>query len=360
MAIRDLKYLLAYLLPLAAALNLIYPDMSPWIVVIFAFGIVPVLEWLLPASKDNFEEPVERQKAAMRLFDYLLWLNVPIIFGILCGYFRLIASDGALSPLYIAGLTLSVGIVLGANGINVAHELGHRSRAWEQGLAQFLLMPSLYMHFYIEHNRGHHKYVATDRDPASARRGEWVYAFWLRSIVGGWRSAWQIERRRLSQAGLPLWSAHNAMLRYLLIQAAWLGAVYAFWGAKALLGAAVVALISVLLLETINYIEHYGLRRNLLDNGRYEPVSPRHSWNSNHEVGRILLYELTRHSDHHYKSSRKYQILRHIDESPQLPFGYPAAMLAALAPPLWFWIMDKRIDGLADDPTDAQTVVVSC
>ncbi|MFN4081085.1 MAG: alkane 1-monooxygenase [Saprospiraceae bacterium] len=343
MNIRDLKYLLAYLLPLVAALNLIYPQMSPWSVVILAFGIVPLLEWLLPASKDNFEEPIERQKAGMRLFDYLLWLNVPLIFGVLYGYFRLVASDDALSPAYLAGLTLSAGIVLGANGINVAHELGHRAKVWEQRLAQLLLMPSLYMHFFIEHNRGHHKHVATDRDPASARRGEWVYAFWIRSIAGGWRSAWQLERRRLTQAGLPFWSARNAMLRYLLIQAAWLGAVYAFFGAKALLGAVAVALISVLLLETINYIEHYGLRRNLLDNGRYEPVSPRHSWNSNHEVGRILLYELTRHSDHHYKSSRKYQILRHIDESPQLPFGYPAAMLAALVPPLWFWIMDKRM-----------------
>lgn len=356
MNVRDLKYLLAYLLPLCVALALIYPAVSPWSIAVFVFGIVPVLERLLPASKANLEEAAERQKSDMRLFDYLLWLNVPIVFGILWGYFDVLASDREFSAAYLIGLTLSVGIVLGANGINVAHELGHRAGAWEQGLAQFLLMPSLYMHFFVEHNWGHHKHVATDRDPASARRGEWVYAFWFRSIGGGWRSAWQIERRHLERTGRSVWSVHNRMLRYFVFQMLWLGIVYAVFGPAGLSGALAVALISVLLLETINYIEHYGLRRRLLDNGRYEPVSPRHSWNSNHEVGRILLYELTRHSDHHYKSSRKYQILRHIDESPQLPFGYPGAMLAALVPPLWFRIMDKRLESLGGDFSEASAL----
>ena len=133
------------------------------------------------------------------------------------------------------------------------------------------------------------------------------------------------------------------MLRFQLWQLLWLYAVGLLFGAKALLGAITIALIGILLLETINYIEHYGLRRRILPSGRPEPVTPAHSWNSDHELGRIFLYELTRHSDHHYKASRKYQILRHLDESPQLPFGYPASVLLALVPPVWFRVMDGKM-----------------
>jgi alkane 1-monooxygenase len=230
----------------------------------------------------------------------------------------------------------------GACGINVAHELGHRDNKWEQRLAQLMLLPSLYQHFFVEHNRGHHKNVATDQDPASARLGENLYRFWVRSIVGGWRSAWALEKERLAKLGEPSRTWANLMWRFSAAQAAWLLAVWAWSGWETVLAALAVALVSVLLLESVNYIEHYGLRRQLLPSGRPEPVSPLHSWNSDHEIGRIFLYELTRHSDHHFKSTRKYQILRHMDESPQLPFGYPMSIVLALFPPVWFRVMDKR------------------
>ena len=206
-----------------------------------------------------------------------------------------------------------------------------------------MLLPALYQHFFVEHNRGHHKNVATDLDPASARKGDWVFGFWLRSLWGGWRGAWALERERLHKIGKPNWSIENMMLRFSVYQTLWLSAVYAVFGWNGLLGAMAIAVVGFLLLETVNYLEHYGLRRQLLPSGHYEPVSPAHSWNSDHEVGRILLYELTRHSDHHFKSTRKYQVLRHIDESPQLPFGYPTSVLLSLVPPLWFAIMDKRL-----------------
>jgi alkane 1-monooxygenase len=115
------------------------------------------------------------------------------------------------------------------------------------------------------------------------------------------------------------------------------------FGTAPLIFAVVTAIIGFLLLETVNYIEHYGLQRKMQENGRYEPVLPHHSWNSDHELGRIFLYEVTRHSDHHYKATRKYQVLRHFDESPQLPFGYPMCMIIALVPPLWFSLMDKKL-----------------
>lgn len=339
---KDLKYLIAYLLPLSAAAGLWLQGPWAWSTVVLAFGIIPLLEIWTPQSTHNTPPSEEEHRAHRRWFDLLLYLNFPLLFALCAGYWYSLQYH-PLRPAEIAGLTLSLGIVVGAVGINVAHELGHRSRRFEQQMAQWMLLTALYQHFFIEHNRGHHKHVATDLDPASARRGEAVFSFWWRSIRGGWQNAWRLEAERLRQAALPVWSRHNDMLRFQITQALWLTAIGSLLGLKALAGALAIALIGILLLETINYIEHYGLRRRILPSGRPEPVSPAHSWNSNHELGRIFLYELTRHSDHHYKATRQYQILRHLDESPQLPFGYPTSVLLALLPPLWFRVMHPRL-----------------
>ena len=339
---KDWKYLLAYLVPASAILALMWQGAWAWATVVLAFVIVPVLEVFTPVSSRNISEENEDSRLRRRWFDGLLYLNVPLLFGIV-GTYVFVIENQELSLVELIGLTLSVGIVVGANGINVAHELGHRNTRGEQFLSKLLLLPALYQHFFVEHNRGHHKHVATDRDPASARFGENLYTFWWRSVTGSWRSAWEIERERLQKEGRPLWSWGNEMLRFVVFQTLWLAGVFAFTGWRGLLGAVAVAVVGFLLLETINYVEHYGLRRRLLDSGRPEPVGPQHSWNSDHEVGRILLYELTRHSDHHFKATRKYQILRHLDESPQLPYGYPTSIVMAMLPPLWFAVMNPRV-----------------
>jgi alkane 1-monooxygenase len=338
---KDLKYLIAYLVPGSALLGLAWQGLWSWLTVALVFGILPIIELFTPESSKNIPESLEESRSRRIFFDWLLYVNAPLLFGIV-GWYLWTVSGQSLSVSEVLGLTLGAGIMAGAGGINVAHELGHRASKGEQLLAQIMLLPSLYQHFFVEHNRGHHKNVATDEDPASARLGENVFGFWFRSVSGGWRSAWALERERLAKAGLPIISWSNAMLRYSLFQTLWLGIVFYFFGWKGLLGALAVALVSFLLLETVNYIEHYGLRRKMLSTGKPEPVSPRHSWNSDHELGRIFLYELTRHSDHHYKSTRKYQILRHMDESPQLPFGYPTSIVLALVPPLWFRLMNHR------------------
>lgn len=339
---KDLKYIAAYLVPASAMLGLACKGFWCWSTLLLVFGILPVIELFTAQSTENTPEQEETQRSGRLFFDWLLYLNAPLLFAIV-GWYLWVITHQTLSWSELTGLTFATGVVAGANGINVAHELGHRALRIEQWLAQWMLLPSLYQHFFVEHNRGHHKNVATDADPASARLGENIFNFWVRSVTGGWKSAWALERERLQKAGLKEYTWDNAMIRFTVFQTTWLSIIYATFGGRGLVGVLAVAVIGFLLLETVNYIEHYGLRRKILPSGKPEPVSPKHSWNSNHELGRIFLYELTRHSDHHYKSTRKYQVLRHMDESPQLPYGYPTSVLMALCPPLWFRVMDKRV-----------------
>lgn len=339
---RDWKYLIAYILPLSAIIALYLQGLWSFSVVIVAFIIVPLIEFFWRGAEENLSEQAAAQQLQKKRFDYLLYANVPLVVGIVVWYLYELHIDDW-TPLEYIGLTLSIGIFIGSIGINVAHELGHRSTKYERALAKILLLPNLYMHFIIEHNRGHHLNIATDADPASSRYKESIYAFYFRSVVYSYISAWRLEKQRLDRMDLPAVHWKNAMLRYQLIQLAYLLTIGFLLGWWVMAMAVLLAAIGFLMLESVNYIEHYGLRRQRLASGHYERVQPWHSWNSNHPFGRILLYELTRHSDHHYKSTRKYQILRHFDESPQLPFGYPGSILLALVPPLWFRIMNPRV-----------------
>ncbi len=339
---KDLKYLLAYIPILSAFVAMYYQGIFSYATLIIAFVIVPILEFLSPGHTDNVTPEEEDSLIANRFFDFLLYLNVPLVF-LMLWYFGYIVFQGGLATYEYIGLCGSIGVVIGASGINVAHELGHRTEKWEQTLSKILLLPALYMHFFIEHNRGHHLRVSTPEDPATARKGEILFFFWIRSSIGGYLHAWQLEKQRLTRKNKALISLHNEMIRFTIIQFLYVAAVFFFFGPAVGKAIVTVGIIGFLLLETINYVEHYGLQRKKLKSGRYEKVQIHHSWNSNHEAGRILLYELTRHADHHYKATRKYQVLRHYDDSPQLPLGYPGSMFLAMIPPAWFWVMNKRI-----------------
>ena len=338
----DLKYLLAYSLPLSGFAAIWFQGAWSFATIYLAFVFIPITEAILPPSSENYSEEEEVERVTDRYFDWLLYLNVPIIYSLIVFLLWTVIHTELLWWEWV-GLCLSIGTVMGANGINVAHELGHRVSELERNLAKSLLMPSLYLQFYVEHNRGHHKHVATKGDPATALYQENIYWFWCRAIFGVIKSAWLIEAERLAKKELSFFSLNNDMVRFTLYHLGYLTAVWFMFGGTGLVVALVVALVSILLLETINYIEHYGLLRHKLDNGKFERVQPKHSWNSNHVLGRIVLFELTRHSDHHAVASREFQILRHHDESPQLPLGYPGSMLLSLVPPLWFQVMNRRI-----------------
>ena len=253
------------------------------------------------------------------------------------------------------GLMFTVGIV-GGIAINAAHELGHRRDTLERRLSKIALAQTGYGHFFVEHNRGHHVRVATPDDPASARFGESIYRFIPRSVLGGLRSAWQLETARLAKAGKSKWSPANDILNAWLLTAGLFAVLIVWFGAVItpyLLGQAI---IGICLLETVNYLEHYGLRRQRTANGRYERVGQRHSWNSNTLMANVFLYHLQRHSDHHANPQKPYQTLEPSDIAPQLPSGYGSMLVLAWCPPLWRRVMDPRV--IAHYDGDASLVAV--
>jgi len=338
----NLKYLAAFSIPFMAFIGLYFKGAYLFLTPFYAFVIIPIFELIFPINTYNLEAEEVKSKVKNKLFDWLLYLNLPIVF-LLLTWALLEVSLHKFETYEFVGLVISVGIVLAVNGINVAHELGHRQNTKERFIGKVLLIPSLYMHFYIEHNFGHHLHAATKEDPATARYNQSVYSFWFTSTVRQYFSAWKIQNVLLKNNNRDFFSFKNDMLWYVFIQISYLSIILLSIGKIGLIFAFLSGIFGFLMLESVNYIEHYGLLRLKTKSGRYERVGEVHSWNSNHIIGRIILYELTRHSDHHYKSSKKYQILECHEKSPQMPYGYPTSMVLALCPPLWFKIMNKRI-----------------
>ena len=308
----------------------------PWLSLAMTFVAIPLLDaWVGPARRGGAERVLPRALAA-----WLPRAQVPLQAALLVQAVALLPSLTAIEAVVLA---LSVGTVTGGIGITVAHELGHRAARLDRVLARVLLVSVGYGHFYVEHNRGHHVRVATAADPASAPRGMNVYRFLLRSIGGSFVHAWRLEAMRLARLGRPALHPSNWVLTGSLLWLALL-ALAAFAGGLAVAGfLAGQALWAVALLEIVNYIEHYGLRRRRLPNGRPEPVRPEHSWNADFVVSNWLLFNLQLHSDHHAHVERPFETLRTVPQAPQLPAGYPTMVLIALVPPLWFAVMDARL-----------------
>lgn len=340
-----LKYLAPFLIYVGALVAFFSTGWVVFIPLIYAWVVIPLLELLIKPDPSNMDQSQEELARKNRIYDFFLYLVVPLQYTALACFLYSVSShqQGWVDML---GKTMVMGLLCGTFGINVGHELGHRKNAGERILARLLLMSSLYMHFYIEHNKGHHKRVATPEDPSSARFGEPVYAFYFRSIVYSYLDAWQISIRDQLKKGRPAISLSNEMVIYHLVQLAFVAVIFFVAGITGGLLFIAAAMQGILLLETVNYIEHYGLSRRAVADAGYERTKPEHSWNSDHIVGRLMLFELSRHSDHHFSASRKYQLLRHHDHSPQMPTGYPGMMLLSLVPPLWFRIMNRRINTL--------------
>ncbi len=302
--------------------------------------MIPVLDHLFGQDRANPPDWAVDQLSEDRFYRWCTFLFLPLQYASLV-FACWVVGTHDLSWWQELGYALTVGTVAGI-AINTAHELGHKPSV-ERLLAKVALAQSGYGHFYVEHNRGHHNRVATPEDPASSRLGESFWAFLPRTVIGSARSAWGLEAKRLRAQGRRVWSLDNDVLTAWSITVVLFAGLTAAFGWKVLPFLLVQAVFGFSLLEVVNYLEHYGLLRQKDDNGRYERCNPQHSWNSNHVASNVILYNLERHSDHHAHPTRRFQSLRHFDESPQLPSGYGLMLGLAYVPPLWRAVMDRRV-----------------
>ncbi len=308
---------------------------------VLIFGVFPLLDLLVGLDASNPPDSVIKWLEQDRYYRWCTYLFLPLQYAGLV-FACWMWSHGGLSVFESLGLALTVAMVAGV-AINTAHELGHKRASSERWLSRVALAQTGYGHFFIEHNRGHHVRVATPEDPASARMGESFYAFWPRTVSGSLRSAWGLERVRLARMGRGPWTIRNDALSAWAMTVALFAALALVFGPVVLPYLLIQAVVGFSLLEVVNYLEHYGLRRSRREDGRYERTAPEHSWNSNNVASNVLLYHLQRHSDHHANPLRRYQALRHYDEAPQLPTGYAGMILAAVFPPVWRRVMDPRV-----------------
>jgi alkane 1-monooxygenase len=344
---KRLMWLLSVIAPAAVAIGPVAHTMGAtsqawfFVALIALYVGIPVLDYLMGEDLSN---PPESAVPGLEADRYYRWINyavVPVLWGGMLFNCVYLATHELPWYSWLATV-ITTGSMLGF-GLNLSHELGHKKDWIGRKIGLFNTALGGYGHFSIEHNRGHHRHVATPEDPASSKMGETIYRFMFRELPGAYFRAWDLETERLDRVGKAAWSLDNEIVQAGLVTAALYGSLIAMFGAPMVPVLAVVAFWGAFQLTSANYIEHYGLLRQKLPNGRYEHCQPHHSWNSNHVVSNLVVFHLQRHSDHHANPTRSYQSLRNFPELPTLPSGYFGMFLAAYVPPLWFALMNHRV-----------------
>ena len=340
---RSLPFALALIIPVMSGLAVVFGGWFLALPPAFLFVLTPALDALLGKDPGDFNEAAADRWRDLR-YDIWLWLWIPAQLTIQAG--ALWVAAHSTEPVTLVGLVVASGL-LGLVGVNVAHEFMHRKGKPERAFAEVMMLSVGYPHFCVEHVLGHHRHVGTPLDAGTAKKGEILFPFIARSILGGLRSSWALEGDRVRKLSIPL-GMRDRRVRYPLVLALLSTAILLGLGPVACAVFAGQCALAIVLLETINYLEHYGLSRRLLDGGpeglRYERVRPVHSWSSSHRLTGYYLFLLPRHADHHAQASRPYFALRHIKDSPQLPAGYATMLLCAFVPWLWRRVMDPRVD----------------
>lgn len=318
------------------------PALFAWWTPFVVFGLVPIIDHLIGEDATNPTDEEVGELDEDWFYQLITAAVVPVQIASLlfCGAKFLAAASWPEA----LGYVVSCGIVSGATTITAAHELIHKTNRWEPMVGGALLATVWYATFKPEHLYGHHRMVATPKDNSTALKGESSGRFILRAMRNNPRDGYALAAERMRRKKLSPWHYKNEMIWWTALSLALTGLSFALGGAAGVVFFLGQAFFAVALLEVINYIEHYGLMRAEVSPGRYERVTPQHSWNANHLFTNWLLFQLQRHSDHHANGARRYQTLRHFDDSPQLPFGYGGAVVAAAIPPLWKRIMDPRVD----------------
>ena len=317
----------------------------------WTIALLPISTWYLFSGLDyvvgqNTDNPdPETPEDQLRWYQMITLLWTPVQLITVFGIMVYVTQSGHLSRVEQWALFAVLGVLSGTIGITYAHELMHQKPRLERWLADILLASVLYSHFRTEHLLVHHRYVGTPRDPVTARYGESFYRFFPRVLYQSLISAFKAEKGMLSRKSLPWWHQSNPFWLYLALQAGFVLLSYLIAGGWGVFLFATQAFWAVFQLELVDYVEHYGLTRKHLGDGKYEHVKPRHSWNASQQASNWLLINLQRHSDHHYKPNRRFPLLQTYDEdeAPQLPHGYPVMTTMALVPTLWRRVMNPRV-----------------
>lgn len=319
-------------------------DVFAFTTLLFVFVLVPIFDHIIgqdPANPD--EETQVPVLSKQKFYPFLTLLCLPMqVVSILYGGHILMTTD--FSWLGQVGWILSVGTVGAIVAINVGHELIHKDSSLEQITGGLLFSCVTYGGFKVEHVRGHHVHVSTPEDASSSRYGQTLYQFLPHAYLHNFLNAWSLEAKKLKRKGKSPFSLSNELIWWYSMSFIFAGVCGALWGWMGIAYFFAQSVVAFSLLEVINYIEHYGLHRRKLDNGRFERTNVEHSWNSNYLLTNLFLFQLQRHSDHHAYPKRRYQVLRHHEVSPQLPSGYATMVVIALFPPLWFKIMNPRVE----------------
>lgn len=363
-------WVLSVVWPAAPLIGLYLVHLTGWSI-FYAFtlfvwyGVIPAFDVLLGKDPNNPPETAVVRLEADKYYRVLTWLTVPVHYASLVGCAWWIATQ-PIAWWEVVALAFSLGIVNGL-ALNTGHELGHKKEPFDRWMAKIVLAVVGYGHFFIEHNKGHHRDVATPEDPATSRMGESIYKFSLREIPGAFLRAWNLEKVRLERVGKSVWSLDNEIIPPLMITLAVYAALLLAFGPdpKLLVFLPIQMAFGWWQLTSANYIEHYGLLRQKMADGRYERAQPRHSWNSNHIASNLILFHLQRHSDHHAHPTRSYQSLRDFKGLPELPTGYPGMFFMAMIPPIFRSVMDPRvvkwangdIDKIQIDPAHRKKIV---
>ncbi|WP_299349507.1 alkane 1-monooxygenase [uncultured Shimia sp.] len=316
-----------------------------WVLLVPAstWYLFSILDGVLELNLENADPDTTDEDLYWYRFVTMIWPLVQFI--TLFGMIYYATHTDHLSVAAKIGLFFGVGVVTGTVGIVYSHELMHQSNKTERWLSDILLSMVLYSHFRTEHLHVHHPHVGTPRDPVTARYNEGFHRFFPRVLIGSLRSAFRAEKGRLAKKGLPWTDLSNPFWRYWAMQGGMLLLAFIIGGWAGLFLFIWQAYIAIWQLELTNYVEHYGLTRKHLGDGKYEHVKPHHSWNAAHKASNWLLINLQRHSDHHYKPNRRFPLLQNYteDQAPQLPYGYPIMTMAAMVPPVWKRIMNPRV-----------------
>mmetsp|Transcript_3226 Transcript_3226/g.12322 ORF Transcript_3226/g.12322 Transcript_3226/m.12322 type:complete len:429 (-) Transcript_3226:342-1628(-) len=329
-----------FLRPLSATLGY-------WAGFVYAYAGIPIMDLLMGVDKANPSVQKAKELSKNIMFPLLLLIYMPMqLVFLLWALQHFVENYHNMSWINIIGFAASVGTTTGGCGINVAHELFHKINSpIEKFTGIAILFQTMYSHFYIEHVWGHHKHVGTEKDPASSLKGETIYEYIPRTIIFSFIDAWRIELKKLRRKKNSFFSIHNRMLCFMLIQATVLFLVHAYYGNAGLFFFAAQSFCAITMVETVNYIEHYGLQRQKDEvTGEYGPVTILHSWNAPTYFSNALLLKLQRHSDHHAHPMKRYQTLCSYEISPQLPAGYPGLMVLSFFPPIFFRIIHPLLD----------------